>query len=51
VIEVVGRNSKGHEWKKLNSEELGIETWMISKPTRMVLNGLRKKGLCSFFIY
>ncbi|XP_062156099.1 uncharacterized protein LOC133863939 isoform X2 [Alnus glutinosa] len=41
---VVGRNSKGHEWKKLNSEELGIETWMISKPTRMVLNGLRKKG-------
>lgn len=44
VTKVVGRNSKGHEWKKLNSEELGIETWMISKPTRMVLNGLRKKG-------
>ncbi|KAG6712401.1 hypothetical protein I3842_05G100900 [Carya illinoinensis] len=42
--EVFGRDNKGHEWKKLNSEVLGIETWMISKPTRVVLNGLRKKG-------
>lgn len=41
---VGGRDSKGYEWKRLNAEELGIETWMISKPARMVLNGLRKKG-------
>ncbi|XP_077212165.1 uncharacterized protein LOC143847272 [Tasmannia lanceolata] len=32
------------EWKKLSSKDLGITTSMISKPTRLVLNGLRKKG-------
>ncbi|XP_058102989.1 uncharacterized protein LOC131246656 isoform X2 [Magnolia sinica] len=32
------------EWKKLSSKELGITTSMIAKPTRLVLNGLRKKG-------
>lgn len=32
------------EWKKLNSKELGISTSMIAKPTKIVLNGLRKKG-------
>ncbi|CAL5338079.1 hypothetical protein CsSME_00021552 [Camellia sinensis var. sinensis] len=32
------------EWKKLSSKDLGIRTSMIGKPTRLVLNGLRKKG-------
>ncbi|CAL5395892.1 unnamed protein product [Camellia sinensis] len=32
------------EWKKLSSKDLGIRTSMIGKPTRFVLNGLRKKG-------
>ncbi|WMV07505.1 hypothetical protein MTR67_000890 [Solanum verrucosum] len=32
------------KWKKLSSEELGISTSMIAKPTRLVLNGLKKKG-------
>lgn len=32
------------EWKKLGSKDLGIRTSMIGKPTRLVLNGLRKKG-------
>ncbi|KAG5629338.1 hypothetical protein H5410_001055 [Solanum commersonii] len=32
------------KWKKLGSEELGISTSMIAKPTRLVLNGLKKKG-------
>ncbi|TQE12888.1 hypothetical protein C1H46_001534 [Malus baccata] len=31
-------------WKKLNSKELGITTSMIDKPTRNVLNGLKRKG-------
>ncbi|KAF7124595.1 hypothetical protein RHSIM_Rhsim12G0018600 [Rhododendron simsii] len=37
-------DSKAPEWKKLSSKDLGIKTSMIGKPTRMVLNGLRKKG-------
>ncbi|XP_075656590.1 uncharacterized protein LOC142626771 isoform X1 [Castanea sativa] len=41
---VAGRDSKGHQWKKLSSEELGISTKLISKPTKTVLNGLRRKG-------
>ncbi|KAM7274257.1 hypothetical protein ACFE04_028921 [Oxalis oulophora] len=32
------------KWKKLNSKDLGISTSMITKPTRVVLNGLKKKG-------
>ncbi|CAH2064798.1 unnamed protein product [Thlaspi arvense] len=36
--------SKAPEWKKLNSEDLGITSSMISKPTRRVLNGLKSKG-------
>ncbi|XP_022145836.1 uncharacterized protein LOC111015199 isoform X2 [Momordica charantia] len=32
------------QWKTLTSEELGIETSMISKPTWQVLSGLRKQG-------
>lgn len=31
-------------WRKLSSKELGITPSMIAKPTRLVLNGLRKKG-------
>ncbi|KAJ4728866.1 putative Poly(A) polymerase [Melia azedarach] len=45
------RNSVGEfvdrkipEWKKLNAKDLGISTSMIDKPTRKVLNGLKKKG-------
>ncbi|CAN1133420.1 Poly(A) polymerase I [Linum perenne] len=37
-----GENSPA--WKKLNSMELGISTSMISKPTRKVLNVLKKRG-------
>ncbi|XP_068666937.1 uncharacterized protein [Aristolochia californica] len=32
------------QWKKLSSKELGITTSMIEKATRIVLNGLKKKG-------
>ncbi|GMH01111.1 hypothetical protein Nepgr_002950 [Nepenthes gracilis] len=39
-----GDQKKVPEWKKLNSKELGISTSMIARPTRVVLNGLRKKG-------
>lgn len=35
---------EGPDWKKLSSKELGIRTSMIAKPTRTVLNALRKKG-------
>ncbi|KAL9294336.1 putative polynucleotide adenylyltransferase [Arabidopsis thaliana] len=38
------KTSKAPEWKKLNSKDLGITTSMISKPTRIVLNGLKSKG-------
>ncbi|CAE6075544.1 unnamed protein product [Arabidopsis arenosa] len=38
------RTSKAPEWKKLNSKDLGITSSMISKPTRLVLNGLKSKG-------
>ncbi|KAL5724467.1 hypothetical protein ACHQM5_007727 [Ranunculus cassubicifolius] len=34
----------GPAWKKLNAEDLGITTTRISKPIRLVLNALRKKG-------
>ncbi|KAM7269796.1 hypothetical protein ACFE04_025293 [Oxalis oulophora] len=37
-------NNKKTTWKKLDSTELGITTSMISKPTRIVLNALKKKG-------
>ncbi|KFK34184.1 hypothetical protein AALP_AA5G111500 [Arabis alpina] len=38
------KTSKAPEWKKLNSEDLGITSSMISKPTRQVLNVLKSKG-------
>lgn len=34
----------GGDWKRLNSEELGIRTSMIPKSTRKVLNGLKRNG-------
>lgn len=38
-------NGKAPEWKKLNSsKDLGISSSMIDKPTRKVLNGLKRKG-------
>ncbi|XP_022736456.1 uncharacterized protein LOC111289569 isoform X2 [Durio zibethinus] len=43
-----GKNVSGEDselqWKKLNSEDFGISTSKISKPTRKVLNGLKRKG-------
>ncbi|XWS60209.1 hypothetical protein CRYUN_Cryun07bG0015600 [Craigia yunnanensis] len=41
---VSGEDSKLPQWKKLNSQDLGISTSTISKPTRKVLNGLKRKG-------
>uniref|UniRef100_A0A2P2LQX1 Uncharacterized protein MANES_14G046200 n=2 Tax=Rhizophora mucronata TaxID=61149 RepID=A0A2P2LQX1_RHIMU len=37
-------NGHKFEWQKLNSKDLGISTSMIAKPTRKVLNGLKRKG-------
>ncbi|KAL8042684.1 hypothetical protein ABFX02_09G069300 [Erythranthe guttata] len=37
-------NGEALEWKKLKSKDLGISTSKISRPTRIVLNGLRKRG-------
>ncbi|OVA17389.1 Poly A polymerase [Macleaya cordata] len=35
---------KALKWKKLSAKELGITTSMISRPTRVVLNELNRKG-------
>ncbi|XP_015895909.3 uncharacterized protein LOC107429691 isoform X3 [Ziziphus jujuba] len=40
----VGKDNKQPEWKKFSSKELGIKMSLISKPTRLVLSRLRKKG-------
>ncbi|KAL4584699.1 hypothetical protein LXL04_009307 [Taraxacum kok-saghyz] len=40
----------GSEWKKLSSKELGITNSMISKPTRIVLNGLKRKGFDVYLV-
>ncbi|CAL1389205.1 unnamed protein product [Linum trigynum] len=40
----VNGGKKTPAFKKLNSEDLGISTSMIAKPTRRVLNALKKKG-------
>ncbi|GAV71485.1 LOW QUALITY PROTEIN: PolyA_pol domain-containing protein/PolyA_pol_RNAbd domain-containing protein, partial [Cephalotus follicularis] len=42
--EVGNSDPNAPEWKKLDSNELGITISMISKPTRVVINGLKKKG-------
>ncbi|RRT66922.1 hypothetical protein B296_00037999, partial [Ensete ventricosum] len=39
---------QGPEWKMLSSKELGIRSSMIPKPTRTVLNELRKKGCWTY---
>ncbi|XP_038702912.1 CCA-adding enzyme isoform X2 [Tripterygium wilfordii] len=36
--------SKAPQWKKLDSDELGIRNSMISEPTRVVLKKLKKNG-------
>jgi len=50
---VVGGNDdcKPHEWKKLCSKELGIKTSRITKPAKVVLNVLRKKGRLFFLVF
>ncbi|PON91809.1 Poly A polymerase [Trema orientale] len=40
----VGKDRKEPEWKKFDSKELGVKMSSISKPTRLVLSRLRKKG-------
>ncbi|XP_057972053.1 uncharacterized protein LOC131160410 isoform X2 [Malania oleifera] len=40
----VGGDREMPEWKKLSSKDLGITASMIARPTRVVLNGLRRKG-------
>ncbi|KAA8540633.1 hypothetical protein F0562_024448 [Nyssa sinensis] len=35
---------KAPEWKRLSSKDLGITNSMITRPTRVVLNGLKRKG-------
>ncbi|KAL3631739.1 hypothetical protein CASFOL_024723 [Castilleja foliolosa] len=35
---------KAPEWKKIKSKDLGISTSKISRPTKAVLNGLRRRG-------
>lgn len=37
-------------WKKLSSGELGIQISMITRSTRWVLNGLRKKGFDVYLV-
>lgn len=46
--EVHVSDQKAPEWKKWSSKDLGISTSKISRPTRVVLNGLRKKGMYWF---
>ncbi|MFS7986172.1 hypothetical protein Hanom_Chr11g01007261 [Helianthus anomalus] len=36
------------EWKKFSLKEFGITTSMIAKSTRIVLNGLKRKGSSTF---
>ncbi|CAM8973842.1 hypothetical protein QQ045_028455 [Rhodiola kirilowii] len=38
------------EWKMLNSEDLGLRSASISKPTRLILNELRKKGYTVYLV-
>ncbi|XP_052175888.1 uncharacterized protein LOC127790412 isoform X2 [Diospyros lotus] len=42
--------SKSVEWKKLSSKDLGISNSMITKPTRVVLNGLKRKGFDVYLV-
>lgn len=38
------KDGKAPAWKKLTSKEIGISSSTIDKPTRKVLNGLKRKG-------
>ncbi|KAK1433965.1 hypothetical protein QVD17_10883 [Tagetes erecta] len=38
------------EWKKFSSNEFGITNSMISKPTRIVLNALKRKGFDVYLV-
>lgn len=57
VSESIGGNGcKASEWKKLKSKDLGISNSRIPRPTRNVLNILKKQGkytlhVCQLFIY
>lgn len=41
---VGGNLKKNPAWKKLNSNEIGIDNTMIPRSTRVVLNGLKQQG-------
>uniref|UniRef100_A0A5B7BUX5 Polynucleotide adenylyltransferase n=1 Tax=Davidia involucrata TaxID=16924 RepID=A0A5B7BUX5_DAVIN len=41
---VIEGGHKAPEWKRLSSKDLGITNSMIARPTRVVLNGLKRKG-------
>lgn len=43
-----GEDFNAKEWKKLTAKELGIKPSMIAKPTRVVLQGLKEKGIERF---
>ncbi|KVI06126.1 Poly A polymerase, head domain-containing protein [Cynara cardunculus var. scolymus] len=38
------------KWKKFSSKELGITNSMIARPTRIVLNGLKRKGFDVYLV-
>lgn len=42
--EVDEGNCKAPEWKRLSSKDLGISNSSISKPSRVVLDRLKKEG-------
>lgn len=45
-IKIEEENKKAPAWKKLDSKELGLQNSMIARPTKKVLNVLKKKGKC-----
>ncbi|CAN4085470.1 unnamed protein product [Withania somnifera] len=44
AIEEFDSGKKPAEWKRFSSKELEISNSMITKPTKVVLNGLKSKG-------
>ncbi|KAG6686125.1 hypothetical protein I3842_11G001500 [Carya illinoinensis] len=50
INSVHGIGKIGGDWKRLNSEELGIRTSMIPKSTRKVLNGLKRNGYEAYLV-
>nr|GLL35999.1 uncharacterized protein LOC104102017 isoform X2 [Ipomoea trifida] len=50
VIDGFGGGTKALEWKRFNSKDLGIRTSAITKPTRVVLNSLKKKGFDVYLV-